>query len=86
LGRNALFCCNRYGWSFDSFILNLVRLNNVVFEQWCRDHAASFDLNAAASLLDILFIRDGYSGSMSLFRQALFRQALFRQKAMTCKP
>jgi endonuclease/exonuclease/phosphatase family metal-dependent hydrolase len=61
LGRNALFCCNRYGWSFDSFILNLVRLNNVVFEQWCRDHAASFDLNAAASLLDILFIRDGYS-------------------------
>lgn len=61
LGRNALFCCNRYGWSFDSFILNLVRLNNGYFEQWRRNHRSSSDFKAAVSLLDILFIRDGYS-------------------------
>ena len=31
LGSNALFCCERFGWSSDQFALNLVNLSNNFF-------------------------------------------------------
>jgi hypothetical protein len=37
LGSNALFCCHRYSWAPESFILSLVNAGNDFFKQWCTD-------------------------------------------------
>jgi len=34
LGSNALFCCERYGWSVDQFNLALVVLSNNYFSEF----------------------------------------------------
>ena len=61
LGSNTLVCCSRYGWSSDSFLSNCIPLNNNFFEQWCLDNLTEIEINSIGSLLDILFIREGYS-------------------------
>ena len=35
-GSNAMLCCLRYGWSLDSFALNLVQLSTSFFKVWYR--------------------------------------------------
>jgi len=61
LGSNALVCCSRYGWSCDSFLSNSIQLSNNFFEHWCLDKLTESEINSIDSLLDILFIREGYS-------------------------
>lgn len=60
LGSNALFCCNRFGWSYNSFISHSVPLNNSFFEQWNENNLTDIELNTAISLMDILLIREGH--------------------------
>ena len=60
LGTNALICCKRYNWLFDEFILNLVNLGNNLFRDWYVNRVSDIEFNNAASLLEILFIRDGH--------------------------
>jgi len=57
----ALVCCSRYGWSGDSFLSNCIPLSNNFFEQWCLDNLPESEINSIGSLLDIMFIREGYS-------------------------
>ena len=56
----ALICCKRYNWLFDEFILNLVNLGNNLFRDWYVNRVSDIEFNNAASLLEILFIRDGH--------------------------
>ena len=60
LGTNALICCKRYNWPFDEFILNLVKLGNNLFRDWYLNRVSDIEFNNAASLLEILFIREGH--------------------------
>jgi hypothetical protein len=61
LGANAQYCCNRFDWSHDLFILNLVELNNSFFYKWHKNNLTDPEFNAAWSLLDIILIRETYS-------------------------
>ena len=61
LGANALHCCNRFDWAHDLFMLNLVDLTNSFFCKWHNNNLTDIELNTARSLLDIIFIREGYS-------------------------
>jgi hypothetical protein len=38
IGANALCCCNRFNWSHDLFMLNLVDLNNSFIYQWHKNN------------------------------------------------
>ena len=51
--------CKRYNWLFDEFILNLVKLGNNLFRDWYVNRVSGIEFNNAASLLEILFIRNG---------------------------
>ena len=42
-------------------MLNLVDLNNSFFYKWHINNWTDIELNTARSLLDIIFIREGYS-------------------------
>jgi hypothetical protein len=59
LGANALYCCNRFEWAHDLFLLNLVDLTNSFFYKWYNNNLTDTDLDTARSLLDIIFIREG---------------------------
>jgi hypothetical protein len=59
LGSNAMLCCFRYGWSFDSFVLNLVQLFNSFFHLWYRDSLPDIVIYTVMSLLELHFIREG---------------------------
>jgi len=61
LGSNALVCCSRYGWLSDSFLSNCIPFSNNLFEQRCLDNLTETEINSIGSLLDIMFIREGYS-------------------------
>jgi hypothetical protein len=59
LGSNALTCCLRYGWSLDSFVLNLVQLSNSFFHSWYRVSLPDIVFHTAVSLLELIFVREG---------------------------
>jgi len=59
MGSNALFCCERFGWSPDQFVLNLVNLSNNVFIDYYRAGLEDVEKHNAFSLLELLFIREG---------------------------
>jgi hypothetical protein len=61
LGANALYCCNRFEWAHDLFLLNLVDLTNSFFYKWYNNNLTDIELDTARSLLDIIFIREGDS-------------------------
>jgi hypothetical protein len=60
LGSNAWFCCNRYNWLTDLFILNLVPLNNNFFKNWYHAGVPDNEFHTAMALLEALFIREGF--------------------------
>ena len=69
LGSNALFCCERFGWSIDQFVLSLVNLSNNFFNDFYRNGLEDTERLDAFSLLELLFLRDGkfvLSNEMSL--------------------
>jgi hypothetical protein len=53
-GSNALLCCLRYGWSLDSYVLNLVQLSNSFFHLWCRGSLPDIEFYTAMSLLELI--------------------------------
>ena len=60
LGKNVLFCCKRYNWFFEDFVLGLVDLKNVNFRNFCLSKLEFNQLNDAFSLLELLMLREGY--------------------------
>jgi hypothetical protein len=59
LGSNALFCCERFGWSRDQFVLNLVNLSNNFFSDFYRSGLVDAERQNASLLLELLFLREG---------------------------
>ena len=57
LGSNAMLCCLRYGWSLDSFAMNLIPLSNSFFKLWYRHSLLNTEIFTAMSLLELIFIR-----------------------------
>jgi len=47
-------------WSHDLFMLNLVELNNSFFYKWHNYNLTDIERNTVWSLLDTIFIREGY--------------------------
>ena len=60
-GSNVLLCCSKYGWSISSFYFGQVQLSNAFFERWYINSIGLYEMCSIMSLLDILYIREGYS-------------------------
>jgi hypothetical protein len=63
VGSNALFCCERYQWSYDQFDQNAdvcYFSNSILKRQFIKNWTDS-ELRNAEFLLELLYIREGYS-------------------------
>ena len=54
-----MLCCLRYGWSLDSFVLNLVQSSNSFLKLWYRYSLPETEIYTAMSLLELIFVREG---------------------------
>ena len=54
LGSNALFCCHRYGWAIEPFLLSLINVGNNFFKQWFKDQITEVESTNAMFLLEML--------------------------------
>ena len=60
LGRNLRFCCQRFDWKIDDFMLGLVSLDNHNFLNFCIDKIEPEQLQTAQLLLELICLREGY--------------------------
>ena len=60
VGSNALFCCNYFNWRSDEFLLGNIDLRNDFFVQFSDSSLSFADFNTACSLLEVLYIREGF--------------------------
>ncbi len=67
LGRNALLCCFRYNWSLELFKSRSVPLTNNFYTQQFRANISDSELDTAISLLEVMFLREGYVNLPALF-------------------
>ena len=58
LGRNLLFCCERFSWSFDSFISGTVCLRHASFVNFCAGSVTSSQLRVALFILELISVRE----------------------------
>lgn len=63
VGSNALFCCERYQWSYDQFIQNadVCSFSNSIAKRQFIKNLTDSELRNAEFLLELLSIREGYS-------------------------
>lgn len=61
LRRNLRFCCQRFGWKIDEFMLGLVSLENNNFRKFCTGKIEFQQLQTAQLLLELICLREGYS-------------------------
>jgi len=59
LGSNALFCCDKFGWSLDSFFMGLSDLSNQFFIELYHSLIPETENSIAHLLIELLLIRDG---------------------------
>src|SRR5260221_2230497 len=59
LGSNALLCCKRFGWSFVSYMGNLVYLNNSLFEHFYINNLSDSERIRLISLMELILLREG---------------------------
>lgn len=60
IGGNALFCCERFGWSIDDFMLGKVDLHSNNFLHFCRGQVSDVEKRCALAVLELICIREGY--------------------------
>jgi hypothetical protein len=60
LGTESLVCCNCYNWPFDECIFKFVELTKHLFRDWYVNRVSDIEFNNAASLLELLLIREGH--------------------------
>ena len=60
LGKNVLFCCKRFNWFLDDFVLGLVDLGTANFRNFCTSKLEFSQLNDAFSVLELLMLREGF--------------------------
>ena len=63
VGSNALFCCERYQWSYDQFYQNadVCYFSNSILKRQFIKNLTDSELRNAEFLLELLSIREGYS-------------------------
>ena len=61
ISRNALICCQRFGWDLADFSYGNVPLYNSYFIQHAGEKLSEEQINSAVGLLDAINIREGYS-------------------------
>jgi hypothetical protein len=61
IGKNSIFCCTRFGWRVDDFVLGLVNLSNENFFDVVNESIEQSQSNVANFLLELIFLREGYS-------------------------
>jgi hypothetical protein len=60
LGKNALLCCQKFGWSAVDFALCTVDLSNNFFEQHFASGLAPDTVNSIAVLSELICLRENY--------------------------
>jgi len=62
LGGNILFCCRRYGWDIDDFLLGRVSLQNIFFQDFCDNYVGDDQACVIHRLSELILLREGYCG------------------------
>src|SRR5260221_6341123 len=60
IGANALFCCDHFGWLSDDFVSGRIMLANSFFKQYCCGLHTQSEEDPAMSVLELLYLREGY--------------------------
>jgi len=60
LGRNLRFCCRRFSWQLDDFLLGFVSLNDDCFHNFCMDNIPVAQLQLASLVDELLSLREGF--------------------------
>jgi hypothetical protein len=74
LGRNLLVCCERYSWSYESFVLGNVSLQHCNFVRFCSNSVTSSQLRVALFILELISVRENsfeLSNNMLLSREEI---------------
>jgi hypothetical protein len=65
IGKNFLFCCNRFGWCPTDYGSCLANLHNVNFSNFCVDRLEQKERDIATFLMELILLREGYSEFVS---------------------
>jgi len=65
LGRNLRFCCHRFGWLLEDFLLGFVSLNDDCFHNFCVDNIPVAQLKIASLVEELLSLREGFGNFLS---------------------
>ena len=60
VGRNAIVCCDRYGWGLSEFALGTIDLSNVYFVRNFRNYVTDVELSRTLTLFELIAIREGF--------------------------
>jgi hypothetical protein len=61
IGKNALFCCERFGWCEADFVSGEIDLIHKNFMDQCMGKCTEQEINSALALSDVMSIREGYA-------------------------
>jgi len=59
LGRNLRFCCRRFSWQLEDFLLGFVSLTNDCFHNFCMNNIPAAQLQIASLVDELLSLREG---------------------------
>jgi len=60
LGRNLRFCCRRYGWQLEDFLLGFVTLNDDCLPNFCMNNIPVSQLQIASLVEELLSLHEGF--------------------------
>ena len=60
LGRNLRFCCRRFSWQLEDFLLGFVSLNDDCFHNFCMNNIPVAQLQIASLVDELLSLREGF--------------------------
>jgi len=58
--RNLRFCCRRFGWQLEDFLLGFVSLNDDCFHNFCMNNIPIAQLQIASLVDELLSLREGF--------------------------
>jgi len=60
LGRNLRFCCRRFSWQLEDFLLGFVSLNDDCFHNFCMHNIPVAQLQIASLVDELLSLCEGF--------------------------
>jgi len=61
LGRNLRFCCRRFGWQLEDFLLGFVSLTDDCFHNFCMNNIPVAQLQIASLVVELLSLCEGFA-------------------------